>query len=51
MCPVCDSEDVFTEDLINELVELLETSGGATEFSDPMPGLTDAGDVAALLRY
>ncbi|HMB91649.1 MAG TPA: VLRF1 family aeRF1-type release factor [Rhodothermales bacterium] len=50
-CPVCGSKDVFTEDLINELVELLETSGGATEFSDPLPGLTEAGDVAALLRY
>lgn len=51
VCPVCGSDDVFTEDLVNELVELLTLSSAATEFSDPIDGLSEAGDVAALLRY
>ena len=50
-CPVCGSDDVFTEDLINELVELLAQSSAETEFSDPIAGLSEVGDVAALLRY
>jgi rubrerythrin len=50
-CPVCSSEDVFKEDLVNELVELMALSSAETEFVDPIPGLTEAGSVAALLRY
>ena len=50
-CPVCGSEDVFTEDLVNELVELLAKTSAETEFSDPLEGLSEVGDVAALLRY
>ena len=50
-CPVCDSDSVFTVDLVNELVELVAGSGGETEFSDHIRGLTKAGHVAALLRY
>ena len=51
VCPVCGSDDVFSEDLINELVELLALSSAETEFSDAIDSLTEAGDVAALLRY
>ncbi len=51
MCPVCGSEDVFKEDLVEELVALVTKSSGETEFSDPIGGLSEAGDVAALLRY
>ena len=51
VCPVCDSGDVFTVDLVNELVELLALSSAETEFADPISGLTESGDVAALLRY
>ncbi len=50
-CPVCNSDSVFTVDLVNELVELVAGSGGETEFSDHIRGLTKAGHVAALLRY
>ena len=50
-CPVCGEADVFTVDLVNELVDLLERSDARTEFADPIPALTEAGDVAALLRY
>ena len=51
VCPVCGSDDVFTVDLVNELVELLALSSAETEFTDPIAGLSEAGDVAALLRY
>ncbi|MDQ4075653.1 MAG: hypothetical protein M3220_05315 [Chloroflexota bacterium] len=50
-CAYCGSEDVFTDDLVNELVELLATSSAETEFSDPISGLSEVGDIAALLRY
>jgi peptide subunit release factor 1 (eRF1) len=50
-CPVCGSTSVFTVDLVNELVELLALSSAEADFADPIPGLTEAGDVAALLRY
>jgi peptide subunit release factor 1 (eRF1) len=50
-CPVCGSEDIFTVDLVNELAELAARTSGETEFADPIDGLSDVGDVAALLRY
>lgn len=50
-CPVCGAEDVFKEDLVNELVELMARSSAETEFTDPIAGLREVGDVAALLRY
>ena len=50
-CPVCGSASIFKEDLVNELVELLARTSADVEFTDPIPGLTDVGDVAALLRY
>ncbi|HVR96480.1 MAG TPA: Vms1/Ankzf1 family peptidyl-tRNA hydrolase [Thermoanaerobaculia bacterium] len=50
-CKVCGSADVFKVDLVNELVELLALSSAETDFVDPIEGLTNAGDVAALLRY
>jgi peptide chain release factor subunit 1 len=50
-CPVCRSEEVFKVDLVNELVELLALSSAETDFVDPIPGLSEAGEVAALLRY
>lgn len=50
-CPVCGSADVFKVDLVNELVELLALSSAEADFMDPIPGLSQAGDVAALLRY
>jgi peptide chain release factor subunit 1 len=50
-CPVCKSDSVFTVDLVNELVELLVMSHAEPEFVDPIRGLSNAGNVAALLRY
>lgn len=50
-CPACESQDVYESNLIEALVEECERTGAAVEFSDPIKGLTKAGDVAAHLRY
>jgi peptide subunit release factor 1 (eRF1) len=50
-CKICGSEDVFPVDLVNELVELLALTSAEADFVDPIEGLTQAGEVAALLRY
>jgi peptide subunit release factor 1 (eRF1) len=50
-CPACKSTSVFEVDLVNELVELLALSGAEADFVDPIDGLGERGDVAALLRY
>ncbi len=50
-CGICASESVFKVDLVNELVELLALTSAEADFVDPIEGLTNAGDVAALLRY
>ena len=50
-CTICGSENVFKVDLVNELVELLALSSAETDFVDPIPALSEAGEVAALLRY
>ncbi len=50
-CPVCGSESIFVEDLVNELVELMTRTSAEAEFTDPIPGLAEVGHVAALLRY
>jgi peptide chain release factor subunit 1 len=50
-CKVCGSGDVFKVDLVNELVELLALSSAEADFVDPIPALSEAGEVAALLRY
>lgn len=50
-CPVCESDSLFTVDLVEELVELMLLSDAQTEFTDPIGGLSKSGRVAALLRY
>jgi len=50
-CGGCGSESLFTVDLVNEIVEMLEQSGATVDFADPIPSLTEAGGIAALLRY
>jgi peptide subunit release factor 1 (eRF1) len=50
-CKICGAEDVFPVDLVNELVELLALTSAEADFMDPIEGLSQAGDVAALLRY
>ena len=50
-CPYCESESVFKVDLINEIVEILESTGGEIDFTDGIEELEEVGDVAALLRW
>lgn len=50
-CQICGSKSVIEIDLVNELVRQAELTGAEVEFSDPIPGLTRVGHVAALLRY
>ena len=50
-CPSCRSTSVFSVDLVNEMVELAALSGARTEFTDPIPALTEVGGIAAALRW
>ena len=50
-CRICGSEDVFPVDLVNELAELAALTSAETDFVDRIEGLSEAGEVAALLRY
>lgn len=50
-CPNCGSSSLFKVDLVNEIVELLATSSAEADFVDPLPGLSNVGDIAVLLRY
>lgn len=50
-CQSCGSRSVFQVDLIDELTKQAERTSARTEYSDEMSGLTEAGHVAALLRW
>ena len=50
-CPRCGSTSLFKVGLVNECAELLSRSRGEIEFADPIPSLTEVGDIGALLRY
>ena len=50
-CPACGASSMFPVELVGEIVEMLERMGGEVDFVDPIPSLTEAGDIAALLRY
>jgi len=50
-CPKCGSTDVFTIDLINELVRQAELTSADVEFADASDALSQEDGVAALLRY
>jgi len=50
-CPACGSASLFEVDLVNEIVEILKKTGADVDFADPIETLTEAGKIAALLRY
>ena len=50
-CPDCQSKSLFQIDLINEITELVKQYGGEIDFTDTIESLTDAGQIAALLRF
>lgn len=50
-CQACGSSDVFTLDLVEELVRLAETTSATVQFPEELAGLRRFGGVAALLRW
>jgi len=50
-CSACGSASLFEVGMVNEIVELLNLTGAKVDFADPIPTLTDAGRIAALLRW
>lgn len=50
-CTACGSTSLYAVDLVNEIVEMLKLTGATVDFADPIPSLTEAGDIAALLRF
>jgi peptide chain release factor subunit 1 len=51
LCSACGSTSLFKVDVVNEIVEMLEQTGADADFVDPIQTLTDAGEIAAHLRY
>lgn len=51
LCPACGSKSLYKIGVVNEIVEMLELTGADVEFSDAIQSLTDAGSIAASLRY
>jgi len=51
ICSACSSKSLYNVGLVNEIIEMLELTGADVEFSDSTQTLTDAGQIAALLRY
>jgi peptide subunit release factor 1 (eRF1) len=50
-CKACGSASVFGVDYVDSLARHLELTRAELDFVDPIPGLSEVGDVAALLRY
>ncbi len=50
-CPNCDSDSLFEVDLVEEIVEILALTRAEADFVAPIVGLSEIGDIAALLRY
>lgn len=50
-CASCKSENIFPLDLVDAIARQLKQTSAQLNFVDPLPGLSEAGDIAALLRY
>jgi peptide subunit release factor 1 (eRF1) len=50
-CLVCASRSLYEVELLNEILDMVYLSGGTAYFTDPVRTLTDAGGIAAHLRY
>lgn len=50
-CQRCGSADLFEVDIVEVIVERAAQTGADVDFTDPFEGLTEVGQVAALLRY
>jgi len=50
-CESCKSDNIFALDLVDAIARQLKQTSAELNFVDRLPALTEAGDVAALLRY
>jgi peptide chain release factor subunit 1 len=50
-CLTCGSQSLFEVEVFNEILDMVYLSGGTAYFTDPIHTLTDAGGIAAHLRY
>ena len=50
-CPYCDSDEMRSVALVDEMVRLAEQTDAHVEFVKEVPGLAESGGVAALLRW
>ncbi|KQC12194.1 MAG: hypothetical protein APR63_11630 [Desulfuromonas sp. SDB] len=50
-CPLCNSEDVFSVDLVNEITEWAYKTSALIEYADNIEELKKLGSIAALLRF
>ncbi len=50
-CPSCGSEHIYEVAVVNEILDLLLLSGAETYFTDSVDTLSEAGEIAAQLRY
>ena len=50
-CTACGSCSVYPVDIVNEICEILHCTGAEADFVDPAVTLTEAGQIAAFLRY
>ena len=50
-CAACGSTSLFPVGVVNEICEQLARTGAEVDFVDPLPTLTEAGRIGALLRY
>jgi len=50
-CPACASTSLFEVGVVNEIVEMLQRTSAEVDFAEPIDTLTEAGEIAAFLRY
>ena len=50
-CLACGSQSLYEVEGFNDILDIVYQSGGTAHFTEPIPTLTDAGGIAAHLRY
>jgi peptide chain release factor subunit 1 len=50
-CLACGSQSLFEVEVFNDILEIVYLSGGTAQFTEPIQTLTEAGGIAAHLRY
>jgi peptide chain release factor subunit 1 len=50
-CLACGSQSLYEVEVFNDILDMMYQSGGTAHFTEPIQTLTDAGGIAAHLRY